>query len=162
MLYANLNALVFDYVVRNKVGGVNLNFFLVKQFPVLPPAAYGKADVEFLLPRIHELTFTSHDLAGWARDVGHSGAPFAFDPVRRSIICAEIDAWFAQMYGLTRDELRYVLDPADPLGTDYPSETFRGLKHSDIAEFGDYRTGRLVLEAWDQLIEPARRARGMV
>lgn len=27
-LYANLNALVFDYVVRNKVGGVNLNFFL--------------------------------------------------------------------------------------------------------------------------------------
>ena len=53
--------------------------------------------------------------------------------------------------GLTRDELRYVLDPSDVLGDDYPSETFRVLKNKEIKEFGEYRTRRLVLEAWDKL-----------
>lgn len=54
-------------------------------------------------------------------------------------------------YGLTRDELRYILDPADVMGADYPSETFRGLKKNEEREFGEYRTSRLVLEAWDNL-----------
>ena len=51
--------------------------------------------------------------------------------------------------GLTRDELRYILDPADVKGPDYPSETFRVLKKNEIARFGEYRTTRLVLAAWD-------------
>ena len=57
------------------------------------------------------------------------------------------------LYGLTRDELRYILDPADVKGDDYPSETFRGLKNNDIRNFGEYRTARLVLHAWDRLEE---------
>jgi hypothetical protein len=36
------------------------------------------------------------------------------------------------------------------MGVDYPSETFRVLKEKEIAEFGEYRTRRLVLEAWDR------------
>ena len=55
------------------------------------------------------------------------------------------------MYGLTRDELRYILDPTDVMGDDYPSETFRVLKDREEREFGEYRTRRLVLEAWDKL-----------
>jgi hypothetical protein len=39
-LLANLSSFVFDFVVRQKLGGVNLNFFIVKQLPVLPPSAY--------------------------------------------------------------------------------------------------------------------------
>lgn len=42
------------------------------------------------------------------------------------------------------------LKPADVMGPDYPSETFRVLKKkSDIARFGEYRTARPVLAAWD-------------
>jgi len=37
------------------------------------------------------------------------------------------------------------------MGEDYPSETFRGLKKNEEREFGEYRTQRLVLEAWDKL-----------
>jgi hypothetical protein len=37
------------------------------------------------------------------------------------------------------------------MGEDYPSETFRVLKNSEMREFGEYRTRRLVLEAWDRL-----------
>ena len=96
-----------------------------------------------------ELTYTSHDLKPWAEDLGHHGPPFPYDPTRRAVLRAELDAWYARMYGLTRDELRYILDPADTHGRDYPTETFRGLKSNDIRAFGEYRTRRLVLEAWD-------------
>jgi hypothetical protein len=64
---------------------------------------------------------------------------------------AELDAWYARAYGLTRDQLRYVLDPVDAKGPDYPSETFRVLKKNEVARFGEYRTARLVLAAYDQL-----------
>ena len=37
------------------------------------------------------------------------------------------------------------------LGDDYPSETFRVLKNNEIRKYGEYRTQRLVLEAWDGL-----------
>lgn len=68
---------------------------------------------------------------------------------------AELDAWFARAYGLSRDELRYILDPQDVFGPDFPSETFRVLKEKELASFGEYRTRRLVLEAWDRLAAPS-------
>ena len=150
-LYANLNSLVMDSVARNKVGGLNLNFFYVKQFPVLPPNHYGERDLAFIRSRVLELTYTANDMASWAKDMGYDGEPFTFEPVRRAQLRAELDAWYARAYGLTRNELCYILDPADVMGEDYPSETFRGLKKNEEREFGEYRTQRLVLQAWDQL-----------
>jgi hypothetical protein len=61
------------------------------------------------------------------------------------------DKWFARAYGLTRDELRYILDPADVHGQDFPGKTFRVLKAKETAKFGEYPTRRLVIEAWDRL-----------
>lgn len=54
--------------------------------------------------------------------------PFAWDEDRRARLRADLDAFYARAYGLTRDELRYILDPADVKGPDYPSGTFRVLK----------------------------------
>lgn len=68
-------------------------------------------------------------------------------------LSAELDVNYAHLYGLTRDELCYILDPADVMGDDYPSETFRVLKNGELREFGEYRTQRLVLEAWDRLTQ---------
>jgi hypothetical protein len=39
------------------------------------------------------------------------------------------------------------------MGPDYPSETFRVLKSNEMRQFGEYRTQRLVLEAWDRLFD---------
>ena len=61
----------------------------------------------------------------------------------------DADAYYAPLYGLTRDELRYILDPKEVHGEDFPGETFRVLKEKEIKQFGGYRTRRLVLEAWD-------------
>ena len=44
-----------------------------------------------------------------------------------------------------------LLDPSEVMGADYPSETFRVLKDKEIRQYGEYRTRRLVLAAWDRL-----------
>lgn len=121
----------------------------------MEPERYAKADLAFIVPRVLELTYTAHDLSDWAKDLGYEGAPFAFDLDRRAILRAELDAYYARLYGLTRDELRYILDPADILGKDYPSETFRVLKNNErIPGTEQYRTQQLVLAAWDALEVP--------
>ncbi|MCA9233689.1 MAG: hypothetical protein KDA57_23825, partial [Planctomycetales bacterium] len=146
-----LSSLVLDYVARVKVGGTHLTYGYLKQFPVLPPNAYTDADLAFIVPRVLELTYTAWDLQPWARDLGFDGPPYRFDPDRRALLRAELDAWYARAYGLTRDELRFILDPADVEGPDYPSETFRVLQKNELKDHGKYRTQRLVLEAWDRL-----------
>ncbi|MBK5002085.1 N-6 DNA methylase [Pseudomonas sp. S31] len=152
-LLGNFNALALDYVARQKIGGTSLTYFYLKQLPFLPPDRYTRADLAFIVPRVLELTYTAHDLSAWAQDLGYNARPFAFHPDRRAILRAELDAYYAKLYGLTRDELRYILDPIDVMGQDYPSETFRVLKNKELKEFGEYRTRRLVLEAWDALEE---------
>ena len=149
---ALLGSLAFDFAVRQKVGGTNMTHNYVKQFPVPPPCAFTGSTIDFIQPHVLELTYTAHDLKPWAEDLGYDGPPFRFDPDRRALLRAELDAIFAHLYGLTRDELRYILDPADVMGPDYPSETFRVLKNNEIRQFGEYRTQRLVLEAWDRLL----------
>lgn len=163
--YGNWSTLVFDYAARQKVGGTNLTFGYVKQFPILPPETFSAARLEFIVPRVLELTYTAHDLKAWADDLAaydhrpafERGQPFAWNPDRRAQVRAELDAYYAHLYHLTRDELRYILDPAAVMGSDYPSETFRVLKNSEIREFDEYRTQRLVLEAWDKLNADASR-----
>ncbi len=150
-LVACLNSLTCDFVARQKLGGNNLSIFILEQLPILPPSVYSDADLEFIVPRVLELTYTSYSMQQFARDLGFEGKPFTWDEIRRDHLRTELDAWYARAYRLTRDELRYILDPADVMGEAYPSETFRVLKNSEIKKYGEYRTRRLVLEAWDRL-----------
>ena len=131
----------YDWASRRKI----------ETYPVTGAAQYDSTAFAFLHPRVLELTYTSHDLKSWALDLGYYGPPYRFDPERRALLRAELDAYYAHLYGLSRDELRYILDPADLMGPDYPSETFRVLKNNEIRQFGEHRTQRLVLEAWDRL-----------
>jgi hypothetical protein len=158
-IIGNLNAIVHDFCARQKIGGSSLKYFTLKQFPVLPPHAYDEAALAFIVPRVLELTYTSHSMAPFARDLGHEGPPFAWDEARRAQLRAELDAWYALAYGLTRDELRYVLDPKDVMGADYPSETFRVLQNNEMRTHGEYRTRRLVLAAYDALVASGMRPR---
>jgi hypothetical protein len=150
-LTANLNSLVFDFITRQKAGGTNFNFFIVKQLPILPPEAYTQKDIEYIAPRVLQLVYTSWDMQPFALDMGYQGEPFKWNPNRRAIIRAELDAYYARLYKLTRDELRYILDPTDVYGEDFPGETFRVLKNNEVKKYGEYLTQRLVLEAWDRL-----------
>jgi len=77
--------------------------------------------------------------------------PFKWSDDRRARLRAELDAYYAGLYGLDERDLRYILDPTDVYGPDFPGETFRVLKEKEIARYGEYRTRRLVLEAWESL-----------
>jgi hypothetical protein len=157
-LVGNLNSLVCDFVARQKVGGTAFKYFTMKQIAVLPPNNYASENLEFIVPRVLELTYTADDMKYWAEDLAaydprpvvERSQPFAWNPERRAQLRAELDAYYARLYKLTRDELRYILDPTDVMGADYPSETFRVLKNNEVREFREYRTQRLVLEAWDR------------
>jgi len=74
--------------------------------------------------------------------------PFKWDEDRRARLKAELDAYYARLYGLADEELRYILEPQDVYGPDFPGETFRVLKEKEIRKYGEYRTKRLILEAW--------------
>ena len=189
-LLGNLNCITMDYVARQKVAGINMSFFYLNQFPVLPPHAYSTADLLFIVPRVLELTVTAWDVQPFADDVwrdadrdvrtaikrqwqnnrqatggqvakapawyvpaenGFPYPPFRWSEDRRAHLRAELDAWYARLYGLDERDLRYVLDPEDMYGPDFPGETFRVLKKNDTERYGEYRTQRLVLEAWRAL-----------
>ena len=128
------------------------------------------ADKDYIVPRALELVYTAWDLQPFAHDLGHYEPPFIWDEERRALLRAELDAYFARLYGLTRKQLRYILDPHDltdrelddildpsedapdaPRTKAFPGETFRVLKEHEIREYGEYRTKRLVLDAWNRL-----------
>jgi len=151
-LLAVFSSIPFDYIVRQKMAGTSLTLHYFKQLPVPLPGHFCEPDLQFIAPRVLELTYTSHAMKPFADDLGYSGnAPFLWNEDRRALLRTELDAKIAQLYGLTRDQLRYMLDPADVYGPDHPSETFRVLKTNEIARYGEYRTAKLVLQAFDQL-----------
>ena len=152
LVLANMNSLPLDWATRLSVGGSNMNFFIVKQLPVLPPEAYLERPylrsityTELVVPRVLELTYTAHDLEGFARDLGYEGPPFRWDDQRRHLLQCELDAIYAHMYRLDRSDLEWILD-APP-----PSSSFPALKDKEIKQHGEYRTKRYVFQAFDQL-----------
>jgi hypothetical protein len=150
-LQANLSALAFDFVVRQKIGGTHLTFGIFNQLPVLPPATYaepcawaGQPAVtlrDWLLPRVLELTYTAWDLEPFARDCGWSGPPFVWDEARRFQLRCELDAVFLHLYGLSRADAAYILD------------TFPTVRRRDEAAHGTYRTRDTILALYDQFAE---------
>lgn len=163
-LCAMLTSLVYDYTVRQKVGGTNMNIFFVKQLPVLTPDQIPSAMQWQIVKRVAELCYFNHDMDGWASELWEEmseeqraelpqlGAqqPWVYNPERRAILQAELDAIFAHLYGLNTEDLVYILDPEDICGKGCINETFRVLKDNEIRQYGEYRTKRLVLEAWNK------------
>jgi hypothetical protein len=144
---AALFSLAGDYIVRNKIGGVNLTLGYLEQLAVPPPerfsevaSVFGEPLAGFLTRRILELVYTASDLSALASDLGYDGPPFRWDPDRRALIRAELDASMFRVYGIERDDVAYIL------------ETFPVVRRRDEDRFGEYRTKRLVLERYDTLV----------
>jgi hypothetical protein len=147
-LYANLCSVALDYAARQKVGGLSLTYFVLKQLPVLAPSLYSgscpwdraRCLRDWLLSRVLELTYTACDLKPFAEDCGDDGPPFMWDAGRRFQLQCEIDAAFFLLYGISRDDAAYILD------------TFPVLARAEEREHGEYRTKRVVLEIYDALV----------
>ena len=159
---ATASSLPFDYVARQKIGGSHASISFVKQFPVIPFERIPEDLRWEIIKRVAELCYFNHDLDGWAEELFNelsdeqqyelpqlgNNQPWIFDPDRRAVLQAELDAIFAHLYGLNTEDLRYILDPEDVCGVGCINETFRVLKDNEIRQYGEYRTKRLVLDAW--------------
>ena len=116
LLLANFNSLVFDYCLRNALNQPSIPQGVFEQTATLPPTAYKNGDIDFVIERVLELTYTSQSMTSFARELGYAGPPFAWNEERRALLRAQLDAWYARAYGMSDEELRYIFDPADVLG----------------------------------------------
>ena len=148
-MLAVFNSFVFDYVARQKIPGLHLNYVHVRQLPVLTGTAfssrcpwYPKVTVgEWILNRVIRLSYTSKDVTSMARELGYEGSPYKWNANQRISIRSELDAAFFRLYEIQRDDVDYIM------------ETFPIVKRKDIAEHGEYRTKRLILEIFDAMAE---------
>ena len=145
-LLANFNAIPFDFVSRQKIQGQHLNWFVVEQLPIVPPETYDEVRFgsntagEIVREAVLELTYTAHDMAPFARDMGYVDdagdvkPPFRWDEERRLHLRARLDAVFFHLYGVTdRDDVRYIYS------------TFPIVERQEMATYGGYRSRDLCL-----------------
>ena len=144
-----------------------MSMYIVKQFPVITPEQIPSDTRWEITRRVAELTYFNHDLDGWAEELYDEltdeqqlelpqlgeKKPFIYDPERRAVLQAELDAIIGHLYGLNTEDMHYILDPEDVCGPGCINETFRVLKSNEIRQYGEYRTKRLVMEAWERLGE---------
>ena len=143
-LLANLNSISFDYVVRQKIQGTTLNWYIVEQLPVIAPADYDRAfghttALELVRDHVLRLTYTAHDMAPFARDLGYDGPPFIWNDEKRRHLRARLDALYFHLYGLSKEDAAYILD------------TFPIVRRHDKAAFGNYRTKEMTLAYYNAL-----------
>jgi len=162
LLLATMNSLAFDFVTRQKVQSTSVNWFILEQLPVIAPerfdaplpAAFAAAMraaglmnghhpqptvADFVVPQVLALSYTAHDLAPFARDLGYVDAagqplaPIVWDEAQRRARLAALDALFFHLYGLAADDAAYILD------------TFPIVREQDERAFGHYRTRQDIL-----------------
>ncbi len=147
-LLACITSFALDAIARTKVGGSNLNFFILKQFPILPPEVFDdrvpwsekppETLASWISQRVLELTYTANDLAAWAAELSYVGTPFGYDESRRMQLRAELDACFFHLYGFSKAQVEYAM------------ESFPIVKRHDEERFGEFRTKRLILDMYDR------------
>jgi hypothetical protein len=139
-----LSSLLVDYAARQK--STRMTFFVVEQLPIIVPSVLAEKNIwlgstpeSWLSDRVLELCYTNEELALFAADLGFNHPPFRWQPERRVVLQAEIDAAVLQLYGLNRTQTEWLLD------------SFTVLRKYEEADHGEFRTKRLVLEIYDQI-----------
>lgn len=182
IIQASFSSIIIDFVVRQKLGGINLTNFIIKQLPHHSKSIFKDPESKkwldttlafWIIKRVLELTYTAWDLEAFAKDCGYNGPPFRWDEERRFLLRCEIDAAFFHLYfpsaangewrianraeGAVRDETpeelkRHFPTPRDAVA--YIMDTFPIVRRKDEEKYdGDYRTKRVILEIYDEMAE---------
>jgi hypothetical protein len=116
-LLGNLNAFAYDYICRQKIGGVNLSYFIIEQIPTFHPDFYKqkcswnkKQTLEkWISDRVLKLTCTSNDMIPLAEAAGFKPTVHKWDNAERLDLMAELDAAYFLLYGIERNDVEYIL-----------------------------------------------------
>jgi hypothetical protein len=131
-----------------------MSFFIVEQLPVLrsddlaqQKSWLGASPEDWLADRVLELSYTSEELAPFSADLGREHPPFRWQPARRVLLRAEIDAAVLHLYGLNRTQTEWLID------------SFTVLRKDEESDHGEFLTKRIFLEVYDELSESKRAGR---
>ena len=100
--------------------------------------SYGPAHEQGIRNKLRESTH--HLTPRWSEECGlYESLPVQGDTGDRAQLRAEIDAYVAHLYGLSRENFECIL------------ETFPGLKKKDKKAFGEFMSKRKCLEEYDRI-----------
>ena len=146
LLLANFCTIIYDYVARQKIQSRNLNKYMIEQLPVVPLSQFETTRFgpntasEIVREVVLELTYTAHDMAPFARDMGYVDekgevlSPFGWNEERRLRLRAKLDAVFFHLYGVTsREDVSYIYS------------TFPKIERGETRAYGKYRSRELCL-----------------
>ncbi len=168
-LLSVMNTFLVEFVLRQKMQGLHLTYFILKQLPIPHPNSFalpcGFAECslsEFVLPRVIELSYTAWDVQAFGLDCGYNGPPFEWSEERRYLVRCELDAanfhsylgpsecWatdspeLCEMFSSPRNAVEYIM------------ESLLIIKRKDEQAHGEYRTKRVILEIYDEMAEAIR------
>jgi len=169
-LGAGLFSFAFDYCARQKTSQPSLPIGVAHECPMPPPGRLAGASwlneqplSDWIAPRVLELSYCSHELRSFAKDLGYGGAPFLWDEERRFLLRCELDAALFHLYLGTLEnwqadrssELRERFwAPRDAV--EHILDTFPIVRKKDEKAYGEYRTKRVILEVYDRMAEAVR------
>ncbi len=160
-LLANFDSIAYDFIMRQKISNVHLNFFIVEQVPTFPPDTYDKhcpwdrkATLErWISERVLKLTCTAVDMLALAEACEFTSGSFQqeyggrlnkWDEAERAQLMAELDAAYFLLYGIERDDAEYILS------------TFRGIHDRSRALADGKSTAESILDTYDELSARAK------
>ncbi len=176
---ALLNSIAFDYIARLKIAENLLKGVLFELPAPTPSMLFNSRYLEFILPRVLELSFTNWSLAGYANDLWSS----IDETIQKAIVrqsdenrkfvnddkfIQEKPNWVTTDYNLPFypfiwDEERRLLIRAELDAffakiysfnlndINYIMSTFPIVKKKEEGKFNEFLSYRLLLEAWDRI-----------
>ena len=149
------NSMTMDFLARKKVA-LTMSYTIMDTLP-FPREWRETPGAMAIIARVYALSAVGPDMQEFRDSVpSNSGVSQWIEPTEdpdiRACLMAEIEVLVArEVYGLSRDDLQYILDPDSMLGEGSGVETFKALRNREIRTYGEYRTARLVLAAWDRM-----------
>lgn len=128
-LVAVLNSFALDFIARFKISGTHLTYFILEQLPIFPPEVFER-------PTPWDSTTT---FADWVTERVDFLMEGPWDVAQRAETRAELDALMFYLYGMTLDDIEYIMD------------TFPIVQRKDEEKHKEYRTKRLILEKYGEL-----------
>ena len=142
---ANFSSFIMDFVVKRKLQGANISYYILDQLPVITRAAYDRqigdtTAADLARDHVLRLCYTAYDLQPFAASQlpllpsnDYDGEPYGWDVEQRRHLRARLDALYFILYGLDRDAAAYVMD------------SFPITRRNDHRAHGRYLTKDLIL-----------------
>jgi hypothetical protein len=137
LLLASLNSFALDYAARQKLGGENLNQYIIKQLPIPSPERFeniyfgNESATKLVRDHAIKLVYSGVELREFAEQAGYDCDPFDFmEPgdTERQELRYKLEALMWRVYGLEEADFESVFD------------SFEQIKSKDIKNYGYYRT----------------------